>query len=154
MLIEEKMAALGYTLPASSPAGAIYTPVRQIGSTLYVSGQIPMLDSQLKYTGKIGSEHDIAYGQQAARLCILNLLAAVKNHTGDLDKVRQVAKLNVIVNSETGFDQQHIVANAASELLIQLFGQNGCAARTAIGTNQLPLDVTVEIEGILEIDPV
>ncbi|NLK68215.1 MAG: RidA family protein [Clostridiaceae bacterium] len=152
MKIENKIRQLGYTLPQSSPAGAIYTPVRRVGNTLYVSGQIPWLDGQVKYSGKVGSERDVKYGQEAARLCILNMLAAVKNAIGDLDKVKQVVKLTVMVSSETGFDKQHLVANGASQLLVDIFGPDGCAARTAMGVNQLPMDVTVEIEGIIEVE--
>ena len=151
MKIEKRIAELGYTLPDKSPAGAIYTPVRRVGNVLYISGQIPWLNGEVKFSGKMGSERDIAYGQDAARLCILNMLAAVKNFIGDLDKVKQVVRLYVIVNSEVGFESQHIVANGASQLLVDLFGEDGCAARTAIGTNQLPMDVTVEIEGVFEV---
>lgn len=123
-----------------------------VGNVLYVSGQIPWLNGEVKYSGKVGRERDISYGQEAARLCVLNMLAAVKNVIGDLDKIRQIVKLNVMVSSETGFDKQHIVANGASQLLVDIFGQDGCAARTAIGVNQLPLDVTVEVEGIIEVE--
>lgn len=152
MRIENRIFELGYTLPKSSPAGGLYTPVRRVGNVLYVSGQIPWLDGEVKYSGKVGSESDIVYAQEAARLCILNMLAAVKNEIGDLDKVKQIVKLTVMVSSETGFDKQHIVANGASQLLIDIFGQDGCAARSAIGVNQLPLNVTVEIEGIIEVE--
>ena len=89
--------------------------------------------------------------QEAAVLCTLNLLAALKAHLGDLDKIRQVVKLQAFVSSAVGFDRQHIVVNAASELLCAVFGENGSHARTAIGTNQLPLDAPVEIEAIVEV---
>lgn len=151
MKIEEKIKSLGYEIPKSAPAGAIYTPVKQVGNILYVSGQIPMLDSEIKYSGKVGVQRSIEYGQDASRLCILNMLSAVKNYIKDLDKIKQIVKLYVIVNSEVGFTSQHIVANAASEMLIDIFGEAGCPVRTAVGTNQLPLDVTVEIEGIIEV---
>ncbi|NLM11273.1 MAG: RidA family protein [Clostridiaceae bacterium] len=152
MRIENRIIELGYTLPESSPAGGLYTPVRRVGNVLYVSGQIPWLDGEVKYSGKVGNERNIEYAQEAARLCILNMLAAVKNAIGDLDKIKQIVKLTVMVSSETGFDKQHIVANGASQLLIDIFGPDGCAARSAIGVNQLPLNVTVEIEGIIEVE--
>ncbi|AGC67090.1 endoribonuclease L-PSP [Thermoclostridium stercorarium subsp. stercorarium DSM 8532] len=152
MRIENKIRELGYNLPESSPAGGIYTPVRRVGNVLYVSGQIPWLNGEVKYTGKVGTERNIEYAQEAARLCILNMLAAIRNAVGDLDKIRQIVKLTVMVSSEPGFDKQHIVANAASQLLVNIFGQEGCAARTAIGVNQLPLNVPVEIEGIVEVE--
>ena len=150
MLIETKLTGLGYTLPEMSPPGALYTPVKQVGNVLYVSGQIPWVNGVPKYTGKVGGERDIAYGQEAARLCILNMLAALKDYLGDLDKIKQVVRIYVVVNSVVGFTEQHLVANGASGLLISLFGAQGSPARMAVGTNQLPLDVTVEIEGIFE----
>lgn len=150
MRIEEKLAQMGYTLPEDSPAGAIYTPVRQIGNTLYVSGQIPWLGGKVQYSGKLGSEHGVEYGREAARLCTLNLLSAVRTHLGDLDRVRQIAELNIFVSSEVGFMEQHLVANAASQLLVDLYGDEGKAARTAVGVNQLPLDVTVEVKAVIE----
>lgn len=143
---------LGIQLPQSSPPGAIYKPVRQLGNALYVSGQIPWQDGQVVYTGKLGQERSLEYGQQAARLCIINMLGALRNYLGSLEPIRQVVKLQVFVASEVGFDQQHLVANSASELLMAVFGEDGCAARTAIGTNQLPLNITVEIEGIFEVE--
>jgi len=152
MKFENRISELGYTLPESSPAGGLYKPVRRVGNVLYVSGQIPWLNGEVKYSGKVGKERDIAYAQEAARLCILNMLAAVRSEIGDLDKIRQIVKLTVMVNSETGFDKQHIVANGASQLLIDIFGEEGRAARSAIGVNQLPMNVTVEIEGIVEVD--
>jgi len=82
----------------------------------------------------------------------LNMLAAIKGEIDDLDRVKQIVKITVMVNSDDGFDKQHIVANGASQLLIDIFGEDGRAARSAVGVSQLPLNVTVEIEGIIEID--
>jgi len=151
MKAEKRIAELGYTLPEVSSAG-LYMPVRRAGNILYVSGQIPWVNGEVKYWGKVGSERDTEYAQEAARLCILNMLSAVKSEIGDLDKITQVVKITVMVNSDPGFDKQHIVANGASQLLIDIFGENGRAARSAIGVSQLPLNVTVEIEGIIEVD--
>lgn len=148
---EQKLKELGYTLPELSAPKAMYIPVRQLGNALYVSGQIPMLDGKVLYSGKVGDTRTLEEAQEAARICILNALAALKHHLGDLDKVRSIVKLNAFVNSVTGFDRQHIVVNAASELLFQVLGERGRHARTAVGTNQLPMDVTVEIELIAEI---
>lgn len=149
---EALIKSMGIELPKESPSGAIYKPVRQVGRTLFISGQIPVENGQIKYTGKLKDDSDIERGRQAARLCIVNMLAAVKEQIGNLDLVTQVVKIQVFVNSVTGFTFQHLVANGASELLIDVFGkEDGCPARTAVGTNQLPLDVTVEIEGIFEI---
>jgi enamine deaminase RidA (YjgF/YER057c/UK114 family) len=110
-----------------------------------------MKDGKPIYTGKVGSERSIEYGQEAARLCVINMLAALREYLGDLDRVADIVKLQAFVNSETGFTSQHIVANAASQLLYDIFGEAGRHTRTAVGTNQLPMDFTVEIEAIIEI---
>jgi len=151
MKVEKRIAELGYTLPEVSSAG-LYRPVRRAGNILYVSGQIPWVNGEVKYYGKAGRERDIEYAQNAARLCVLNMLAAIKGEIDDLDRVKQIVKITVMVNSDDGFDKQHIVANGASQLLIDIFGEDGRAARSAVGVSQLPLNVTVEIEGIIEID--
>ena len=151
MKIEKIINEIGLNLPISSPPGAKYTPVKQCGNSLYVSGQIPLVDGKVFYTGKIGEERDLEYGEKAAKVCIINMLAALKNHLGDLDKIKNVTKLLAFVSSANGFDKQHLVINAASELLINIFGESGQHARSAIGVNQLPMDATVEIEGIFEI---
>ncbi|SEO12863.1 Enamine deaminase RidA, house cleaning of reactive enamine intermediates, YjgF/YER057c/UK114 family [Amphibacillus marinus] len=151
MRIEARLAELGLQLPEAAPPGASYLPVKQTGKLLYVSGQIPMLNGTPLYVGKVGGHRDLSYAQEAARLCIFNLLAAVKAHIGSLDGVVEFIKIHGFVNSDVGFDQQHIVINAASDLLFDIFGEAGRHARTAIGTNQLPLDVTVEIDAIIEV---
>jgi enamine deaminase RidA (YjgF/YER057c/UK114 family) len=151
MFIEKRIKELGIELPPSSPPGAMYVPVKRLGRALYVSGQVPMKDGRPIYTGKVGSERSIEYAQEAARRCVINMLAAVREYLGDLDRVANIVKLQTFVNSETGFTNQHIVANAASQLLHDIFGESGRHARTAIGTNQLPMDFTVEIEAIIEI---
>lgn len=151
MRIENKISELGYTLPEVSSAG-LYKPVRRVGNVLYVSGQIPWVNGEVKYWGRAGKERDIEYAQDAARLCVLNMLAAVKSEVGDLDKIKQIVKITVMVNSDADFDKQHIVANGASQLLMDIFGEEGRAARSAIGVSQLPLNVTVEVEGIIEIE--
>ena len=151
MSIERRLCELGLTLPEQSPPKAKYVPVRQTGNLLFVSGQIPMRGDTLVWTGKLGDTRTFAEGQEAARLCALNVLAALRAHLGDLDRVRQFVKVQAFVASATGFDRQHLVVNAASELLEEVFGEAGRHARTAVAVNQLPLDVTVEIEAIVEI---
>jgi len=151
MLIENRIAELGISLPESSPPGAMYIPVKQVGNILFVAGQVPFVNGQLSYTGKVGKERTLEEAKEAARICVINMLAAVKHYVGDLDKVANIVKLQVFVNSEVGFLSQHIVADAASHLLYEIFGEKGRHARTAVGTNQLPMDATVEIEAIIEI---
>lgn len=151
MKVEERIKALGLALPIASPPGALYVPVKAIGNILFVSGQVPMKDGKPVYTGKVGKERSIEYAQEAARMCVMNLLAAVKDQYKDLDVIENIVKLQAFVNSEVGFDQQHIVVNAASQLLYDILGEPGRHTRTAVGTNQLPMDVTVEIEAIIEL---
>ena len=151
MIAEKKIEELGICLPLMSPPGAMYIPVKQLGNALFVSGQVPFVDGVMQYPGHVGDTVSLEEAQEAARICIINMLAAVKYHLGDLDKVKNVVKLQAFVNSKTGFNQQHIVVNAASQLLFDVFGEAGRHARTAVGTNQLPMDAPVEIEAIFEI---
>ncbi|MBR3366303.1 MAG: RidA family protein [Lachnospiraceae bacterium] len=152
MVIERKIAELGIQLPAASKPAAMYIPVKQVGSTLYVSGQIPVVDGKMLHPGHVGEEVTLEEAQEAARACVINMLAAVRYHLGDLDKVVNVVKIQAFVSSRTGFDQQHLVANGASQLLFDIFGEAGRHARTACGVNQLPLNAPVEIEAIFEVE--
>ena len=152
MITEKRIEELGIELPQASPPGAMYIPVKQLGSALLVAGQVPFVDGKLTVSGKVGDTVSMEQAQDAARRCIINLMAALKHYLGDLDKVKNITKIQVFVNSKTGFMEQHIVANAASQLLYDVFGEKGRHARTAVGTNQLPMDAPVEIEAIVEID--
>lgn len=151
MKVEEKLSALGIELPASSAPKAMYVPVVQTGNLCFVSGQVPSAGGQM-VTGKVGDTRTLEEAQQAARACAINALAALRAHLGDLDRVRRIVKVQAFVASKTGFDQQHIVVNAASQLLFDAFGEAGRHARTAVGVNQLPMDATVEVELIAEVD--
>lgn len=151
MKIEERIRELGIELPTTSAPKAMYVPVVQTGNLCFVSGQIPMLDDKLVYTGKVGESRTLEEAQKAAQICVINGLAALKAHLGDLDRIVRFIKVQAFVASKTGFDQQHIVVNAASQLLFDVFGETGRHARTAVALNQLPLDATVEIEFIVEV---
>lgn len=151
MKTEKRLAELGITLPESSSPSAMYIPAKQLGTALFVSGNIPIVEGKLKYTGKVGQERTVEDAEEAARICIINILAAVKNHLGDLDRVANVVKLQGFVNSEASFTDQHLIINAASQLLYDVFGEAGRHARTALGTAHLPMNATVEIEAIFEI---
>lgn len=151
MKAEEQIQALGIELPPASPPGAKYIPVKQVGNILFVAGQVPFVNGELFVKGKVGGEVTMEEAEEAARLCIINMMAALKDYLGDLDRVKNVVKIQVFVNSKTGFVKQHIVANAASQLLYDVFGEKGRHARTAVGTNQLPMDAPVEIEAIIEV---
>ena len=152
MKAEQKLQELGITLPAAPKPVAAYVPVKQSGNTLYLSGQLPMVDGKLQYTGKVGDERTAEEGTAAAKICAINALAAIKEHIGSLDKVTNILKLQVFIASKVGFDGQPEVANGASEFFAEVFGSEiGSHARSALGTNQLPRDATVEIDLVVEI---
>jgi len=151
MMIENKLASLGITLPSPpAPAGS-YVPVVVSHSLAFVAGQIPAEGGQVKFRGKVGRDLSIEAGQQAARLCTINALAQLKAVLGSLDRVRRVVKVTGFVNCEPSFVDQPKVINGASDLLVQVFGENGKHARVAVGVSSLPLDSAVEVEFIVEI---
>lgn len=151
MNIENRIKELGIDLPVAAAPAAMYIPVKQTGNLLFVSGQIPVKDGVMQYTGKAGDERTLEEAQEAARLCAINIISAVKANVGDLDKVKSIVKITAFVASKTGFDKQHLVANGASQLLFDVFGEAGRHTRSAVSVNQLPLDATVEVEAIVEI---
>lgn len=147
-MIEEKLALLGIRLPiAPEPAGS-YVPVVISGNLAFVAGQIPMEGKHVKFTGKVDS---IEIGQEAARLCTINALAQLKASLESLDKVKRVIKVTGFVNCEPSFADHVKVINAASDLLVNIFGEKGKHARAAVGVSSLPLDSTVELELIAEV---
>lgn len=151
-LIEEKLAELGIDLPEAPKPVAIYVPAKTFGNLVYVSGQDCRVDGVLKYSGKVGSDLTIEEGYDAARQTMINALAVLKEHIGDLNRVKQIVKLLALVNSADGFVEQPIVINGASELLQEVFGERGLHARSAISSNELPFNTPVEIEMIVEIE--
>lgn len=138
-------------LPKHSPRGGIYEPVRRVGNFLFVSGQGPKLDGQLQFKGKLGAEISEEQGYEAAALCVKNSLSQAKNFLGDLNQIRSVIKMLVFVASAPGFNLQPQVANGASQYLQDLFGENGIGTRSAIGVNELPGNMAVEVEIIFEL---
>jgi len=152
MTPEQRLAELGYGLPAPNPAVGAYVGAVTVGNIVFVSGHGPYKDGEFVYKGKLGREVDVSTGQAAAALTIVNLLASLKAEIGELGRVRRVVKLLVLVNSDPEFGEQPTVANGASELLIEVFGrERGSHARSAIGMGALPFGIPVEIEGIFEI---
>jgi enamine deaminase RidA (YjgF/YER057c/UK114 family) len=152
MTPEQRLAELGIELPAPNPAVGSYVGAVTVGNIVFVSGHGPYEDGEYVYKGKLGREVDVPTGQAAARLTILNLLASLKAEIGELDRVRRVVKLLVLVNSDPEFGEQPQVANGASDLLVQIFGpERGPHARSAIGMGALPFAIPVEIEGIFEV---
>ncbi len=152
MLIEKRIEELGIDLPAASVPAAKYVPAKQTGNLVFLAGQIPVKDGKPLYTGKVGDTVTEEQAAECARQCVINMLSAIKGCVGDLDRVKSVVKVQAFISSKTGFDRQHIVTNAASELLVDVFGEAGMHARTAVGINQLPMDVPVEIEAIVEVE--
>lgn len=152
MTPEERLAELGHELPAPNPAVGSYVGAVTVGNVVFVSGHGPYKDGEFVYKGKLGRDVDVPTGQAAALLTILNLLASLKAEIGELDRVRRVVKLLVLVNSDPEFDQQPTVANGASDLLVAVFGaERGSHARSAIGMGALPFKIPVEIEAIFEL---
>ncbi|MDG1357613.1 MAG: RidA family protein [Akkermansiaceae bacterium] len=149
-LIESKIQELGYSLPeAPAPAGSYVNCVRS-GNLLYLAGGIPPLDDET-YKGKVPTDTSLETAQEAARLITLNRLAVVKAEVGDLDRVEQIVNVGGFVNSEPDFYQHPAVINGCSDLLVAIFGDKGIHSRTALGAAALPLNVSVEINMIVEV---
>lgn len=149
--IEERLKALGITLPTPAAPIANYLPFTRSGSLVVVSGQIPLRDGTIAYTGKVGEGATLDSAKEAARLCFVNLLAQVKAATGDLDKVTRVLRLGGFIAAPASFTQHAAVMNGASDLAVEVFGDAGRHARTTIGVPSLPGDATVEVEGLFEV---
>lgn len=149
-MIEEKIKQIGIKLPTPpNPAGS-YIPVVKTGNLVYVSGQIPMEDGKVSYTGKVTDEN-IEMAQKAARICAINILAQLKKELGDLEKISKIVRLSGFVNSVPEFTQHPKVINAASDLFYEIFEENGKHSRIAVGVSSLPLNSMTEIDAIVEI---
>jgi enamine deaminase RidA (YjgF/YER057c/UK114 family) len=147
--VEARIAEFNLELPKPAAPAATYVPYRIHNNVVYISGQLPMWNGELKYVGKVGTDFDITQGQEAARLCGLNILAQLKHACdGDLDRVDACIRLGGFVNCPANFTDQPKVINGASELMIQIFGDKGLHARAAVGVNALPLGVAVEVDAM------
>lgn len=151
MEAEQTLNRLGHSLPETPRPMANYIPIRRVGSLLYTAGMGPTLQGEIKFKGKLGRELTVEQGAEAARLTILNCLSAIKAEIGDLDDIEHIVKLNGYVNSAPGFNKQPLVINGASDLLVQVFGERGKHARTSVGVSELPNDIAVEIELVVEV---
>jgi enamine deaminase RidA (YjgF/YER057c/UK114 family) len=152
-MLTEKLKSLGIVMPKlSGPFGA-YVPARRVGNLVYVAGQLPMKDGKLLASGAVPSKCSVEAAQAAARQCVINGLAAAATVVDSIDAISGVVRVGVFVSSDVSFTQQPTVANGASELLLELFGDTGRHARAAVGVNVLPLDASVEIEMILIVGP-
>lgn len=148
---EARLAALGITLPKVSPPLAAYVPAVLTRGYVYTAGQLPVVEGRLLATGKVGAEVGAGEASALARTCALNALAAVTSVTSGLDAVRRIVKVTGFVASAPDFTQQAQVINGASELLIEVFGEAGRHARSAVGMAVLPLNAPVEVELIAEV---
>jgi enamine deaminase RidA (YjgF/YER057c/UK114 family) len=150
--IEKKLAELGIVLPPSSAPAANYIPFVITGNLVFISGQVPMKDGKIQDVGYVGKDFTVEQAQATAKLCGLNLLSHLKTAcSGDLSRVKKCVKLGIFVRSAEGFIEQPKVANGVSDLMVAVFGDAGKHARAAVGVNELPFGVAVEVDGVFEI---
>ncbi|MEM9205500.1 MAG: RidA family protein [Pseudomonadota bacterium] len=145
--IEKRLSDLGLSIPVPSAPQANYVPFTEVNGLVHISGQLPMEDAAIKYTGRCGENVDIETGADAARLCAIQLLAQAQRAAGHLGNVR-VVKITGFVNSTPDFGDQPKVMNGASDLLVAVMGDHGRHSRSAVGVAALPFGVPVEVEGI------
>lgn len=142
---------MGIKLPnPPTPAGS-YIPVVKVGNLLYISGQIPMEDGKVVFTGKV-SDDNLETAQKSAKMCAINILAQIKREVGNLEKVSKIIRLSGFVNSSLEFYQHPKVINAASDLLFEIFGEKGKHSRIAVGVASLPLNSMTEIDAIIQVE--
>jgi enamine deaminase RidA (YjgF/YER057c/UK114 family) len=152
MTIASRLAELGIALPQPAAPVAAYVPAVLTGNLLYISGQLPF-DKGEVMVGRLGEDRDVEFGCAAARACGIMLLAQIDRALGGLDRVERIVKLGVFVNSVAGFTAQPKIANGASELMEQVFGEAGRHARSAVGVPVLPMGAAVEIDAIVAVRP-
>ena len=151
-LFDENIKNLGLNIPDLPKALANYVPYKLIGKTIYISGQAPVQNGELIYKGKVGSDISIEEGIEAAKLCVINIIAALKTGLeGDWDKLDSFVKLTGFVNCQDNFTDQPKIINGASDMLVEIFGDQGRHARVAVGANALPLGIAVEIDAIVQL---
>lgn len=151
-MIRDRLQALGIQLPAPATPRFAYVPVVVHGLTAYVSGQLPWVDGRLLATGRLGDGVNVEVGQAAARQCLLQALAALEHALGTLDRIDRILKMTGFVASSPEFQDQPTVVDAASKMLVEIFGQSGTHARTAVGVSALPRGVPIEIELIVALN--
>ncbi|TGM20667.1 RidA family protein [Leptospira meyeri] len=152
MPIQDTLKQLGLEIPPVPAALAAYIPSKRSGNLIFISGQLPLVAGKLRKTGKVGREVSLEEAKEEAKQCVLNALATTLLHIESLDKIKSIVKLGVFVAGTPEFTEQHLVANGASELLGAIFGDKGKHARFAIGVSSLPLDASVELEMVAEVE--
>ena len=150
--VEKNIIGLGFVLPEIPIPLAAYIPAKQAGKLVFTAGQLPMVNGALISTGHLGQDVAIEDAKNAAKICTLNALAAIKGVIGDLDRIKQVVRVVGYVASIPTFTQQPAIVNGASELLLEIFGEKGKHARSAVGMAVLPLNASVEIELTVEVE--
>lgn len=148
----ERLGALGIVLPVAASPVANYVAVVRTGSLLVVSGQLPLVEGRLSANGKLGGGITVEVGAQAARQCMINVIAQLQAALGDLGKIRRVVRLGGFIACTPDFIQHATVMNGASDLAVAVFGDAGRHARSTIGVPSLPLDAPVEVEGLFEVE--
>jgi len=148
---EKKLEEKGYALADAPKPGGLYTPVVVADGVAYASGMVPSEAGRVKYTGKVPSAVSMGDAEKAAELCAANLLRVLARDLGSLDRIDRILKVTGFVNSDADFTEQHVVMNGASQLFIDILGDAGHHARSAVGMANLPLGATVEVEIILKV---
>ncbi|MBI1914539.1 MAG: RidA family protein [Planctomycetes bacterium] len=151
MTAAEKLRELGITLPAAPAAVGAYLPWARTGNLIFTSGQLPWLEGKLAYTGKLGADLGLDQGYQAARLCAINAIAQLAAAAGDLERIRQIVRIEGYVHAAPGFHDHPKVLNGASDLFNAVFGPRGQHTRTALGINEMPLDAAVQLSVLAEV---
>jgi enamine deaminase RidA (YjgF/YER057c/UK114 family) len=149
--VEDRLKSLGMVLPEVPAPLAAYIPAKKTGQVIFTAGQLPLLKGELICKGLLGQDVDVEQAYQAARICTLNALAAIKGVVKDLDQIVQVVRVVGYIASTSTFTQQPAIVNGASELLLEIFGEVGKHARSAVGVASLPLNASVEIELTVEV---
>ncbi len=151
-LFEENIKNLGLNIPDLPKALANYVPYKIVGKTMYISGQAPVKNGELIYKGKVGTDITVEDGIEAAKLCVINIIAGVKTGIeGDWDKLDSFVKLTGYVNCQNDFTEQPKIINGASDMLVDIFGDQGRHSRVAVGSNALPLGIAVEIDAVVQL---
>lgn len=150
-MFEARLKEMGIDLPAAPRPVAAYVPAVLTGKYVYTSGQIPFVNGELKFKGKVGGDLTASQGYEAARICAINCLSAVREMAGSLDNVERIIKVTGYVSSAPGFVDQPRVINGASELLGEIFGESGRHARAAVGVSELPLGAACEVEMVVKL---
>jgi len=151
--IDKRLAELGITLPVPAKPVANYVGWVRTGNLVYTAGQVPLKDGKIEYQGKLGKDYTVEQGAQAARICAINVVAQLKDAVGgDLDRIKRIVKVVGFVNGVPDFVDHPKVINGASDLIVEIFGDKGKHARSAVGSGSLPVNVAVEVEAVAEVE--